>query len=741
MLSDRVLALVRNAWPEVMRVLERPWETPEVMSREILALLRSATCRAEEILQRVEVAGSPDQPVLCLVGSEQVLLCSPQNSAHLAAHPLVCELTQELNICFEEHVLSPSGVCLVAPLSTRLEARLELPSVLLVSLFHSDMYPAARLTLGISYLASYLRQRHLARVKLVDCQLGANVADIVELVRQTQPDILGVSVNFGQFDLMEQLLDSIYNPAEICEPPIVILGNVLPAMCFREILKAYPEVVICRKEGELTLAALVKYGRDRSHWHKVPGIYYYSDQQRLVSTPPRYLPMENLPPPALDTAAKLFEQDGVLTAEFSRGCQYNQCSFCPRSHKGSIWRTVPVSSMLQQWEVFARTFRYFKRIPHIFLADEDFVGIEDGEATIQRITSFLDGARERNLQITFDASCRADQIFREDRDEIWHLRRGKLFKRCLEGGLSRLFLGVESGASAQLLRYNKGSTVEEMASAIRYLSLLGVRQRFGFIFFDPLMSVKDLLENIEFLGRTDIILPAVPGASVEEIFALVSSNHQQRMQWTGERAVFAEVSYMVSPLEVLAKSRYRFDLREQAPHLMSEQIDVSFARYPTSYVRPEIGSICKACQYWVNYCFPIVYALKGLQKISQGEERTLLHQAITSHRYLGYMLIRGLAEVFSLVDGVTLQRWEEMHAGINGSEIIYATARHLVQTGYVDEAITSVLSWYEEQIQYIMAKVNAHLSVLSASKQTVWRAAYNTWATVSLSEVHAVRKI
>lgn len=739
MLPDCVLALVSDVWSKVITVLEKVWETPEAMSHEIRTLLQSSAYWTEGILQRIEVAGSPDQYILCMIGADRVMLCSSQRSASLMTHPFVCELVEERDICFEQHILSPAGICLATPLSVHLQARLALPSVLLVSLFHPEMYPAARLTLGISYLASYLRRYHAARVELIDCQLGPNVANVVERVRQAHPDILGISVNFGQFDLMEQLLDSVYDPTQVSEPPIVILGNILPAMCFREILKVYPKVVICRKEGELALAALVKYGRDRSRWGQVPGIYYCNEQGRLITTPPRYLPMEHLPPPALDTVAELFDRDGVITAEFSRGCQYNECSFCPRSHKGGKWRTVPVASMLRQWEVFAQVFQHFRRTSHVFLADEDFIGIEDGEATIQRVTDFLDGAQERGLYMTFDASCRADQIFREDRDQIWHLSRGRLFKRCLEGGLSRLFLGVESGASEQLIRYNKGSKVEEMVSAIRYLSLLGVRLRFGFIFFDPLMSVKDLIENIEFLGRADIILPANPDASVEEIFSLVSSNHQQGMQCIGGRAVFEDVSYMVSPLEVLAKSRYLYDLRAQAPQMMSEQLDLSFARYSTSYIVPEIGNICKACQYWVNYCFPIIYALKGLQKISQGEEKVLLQRAIIGHRYLGYMLIRGLAEVFSLVDSTTLQRWERIYAGINGCKNIYALARCRLQAGNIDEAISSVLLWYEEQIHQIMEEVNTHVSVLSASKRAVWQPAYNAWAASSLSETRSLR--
>ena len=119
---------------------------------------------------------------------------------------------------------------------------------------------------------------------------------------------------------------------------------------------------------------------------------------------------------------------------------------------------------------------------------------------------------------------------------------------------------------------------------------------------------------------------------------------------------------MISPLEVLAKSRYLHEVRQSAPQLVSNQIDMAFTRYPTEYLVPEIGLICTACQRWVNYCFPIVYALKGLLKVSQGKERELLSHTIKKHRYLGYLLIRSLAQAFGLVDEETVRRWEKIHA-------------------------------------------------------------------------------
>lgn len=736
MTSIHLVTLLRTILSQVIAELAKPWEPPSVTAQLILELFRSSASPDETVLPRVMVTGAPDSQLLCLVDVDQVLFYTPYTG--LETHPFIREIVHDCDAHFETHPIE-TGTCLTTILSPHLEARLALPSVLLVSLFHPEMYPASRLTLGISYLASYLRLHALAHVEIIDCQFGAQVDDILVKIQTSHPNILGVAVNFGQFDLLEQLLQRIYGDSVTGKEPVVILGNILPAMNFREILTTYPRVVICRKEGELALAELVRSKGQRSKLSNIPGIHFLDlESGKLISTSAKQFPLEELPPPALDTVQDLFIQEGVITAEFSRGCQYNICSFCPRTHKGSIWRTMPVSSMVRQWKMFSFVFRSFQRTPHVFLADEDFVGIDDGEA-IKRLVSFLDQAHASGCHITFDASARADQVFRENANRAWHISRGELFRRCLAGGLSRLFLGVESGASAQLIRYNKGSTVHEMASSIRYLSLLGVQLRFGFIFFDPLMSIKDLVENIEFLGRTDVVLSMRLDASVEDLFTLVASYHQQVIPYMTGQAIYENVSYMVSPLEVLAKSRYLFDLRQQAPQLINERIDATFARYCTAYAIPEIGTICQACQYWVNYCFPIVYALKGLQKVSQGEEKNILLQAITGHRYLGYMLIRSLTKAFSLVDKTTVERWKQAHPEIEGEEDLCQATRGLIKAGHTEVAISTLLSWYGVKMQQLMGIVNTHVFLLSAPKQQSWRKAYYAWLDQPIAKAQRLR--
>ena len=196
---------------------------------------------------------------------------------------------------------------------------------------------------------------------------------------------------------------------------------------------------------------------------------------------------------------------------------------------------------------------------------------------------------------------------------------------------------------------------------------------------------------------------------------------------------------MISPLEVLEKSRYHFDLQQKAPQLLNQRLDVSFARYQSNYAIAEIGMICSTCQLWVNYCFPIIYTLKGLQKVSGGDEKVLLQSAIVKHRYLSYALIRSLAYALALVDDATMQRWESHHPGVDDSADLHATARYLYQTGSLEKAILVVLNHYVEHAQNLMDQVHTHVHLLSPKKRPLWIKAYEQWRNTPLADIARLR--
>src|SRR5438105_11575304 len=101
--SDRVLALLCDVWTEITTVLEKSWETPAALSSMVLALLQSSVYWKEEQFQQVEVVGSPDQHILCLMNDKQVMICSPRRGGGLLAHPFVRKLVEEWDVHFEAH--------------------------------------------------------------------------------------------------------------------------------------------------------------------------------------------------------------------------------------------------------------------------------------------------------------------------------------------------------------------------------------------------------------------------------------------------------------------------------------------------------------------------------------------------------------------------------------------------------------------------------------------------------------
>lgn len=66
------------------------------------------------------------------------------------------------------------------------------------------------------------------------------------------------------------------------------------------------------------------------------------------------------------------------------------------------------------------------------------------------------------------------------------------------------FVGIESGSSTQLLRYNKGVKVSDNLKIINQLEKLGINVDIGFIMFDPLCSKEEINENLVYIMNSTL---------------------------------------------------------------------------------------------------------------------------------------------------------------------------------------------------------------------------------------------
>src|SRR6202012_1089720 len=155
-----------------------------------------------------------------------------------------------------------------------------------------------------------------------------------------------------------------------------------------------------------------------------------------------------------------------------------------------------------------------------------------------------------------------DQVTRPDRDLSWHAGRAGMWRDLLAHGLRRMLFGVESGVDTILDRFNKETTGDQNALAIRTLSALGVPTRFTYITFDQLMTLAELKASYAWQGRADLLLrpqsgldPRQPGPAARQLVRAVRDDDFAARQATG-RPLHAAISYMLVSMECLTGAAY-----------------------------------------------------------------------------------------------------------------------------------------------------------------------------------------
>ncbi|MFG2245804.1 B12-binding domain-containing radical SAM protein [Spirillospora sp. NPDC048823] len=500
--------------------------------------------------------------------------------------------------------------------SPALSARLALPDLLLVGLGDRDRYRGARLPLGVARLASWLRFTHAARVEVLDYSLQSDARGRVADALGRRPSVVGVGVNFGQWELLADLAELVEQAtAPSATSPIVVLGNILAAFSPNEAVAQFKRAAAERRAlvatglGERPLEALCRSLHMPKAWEAIPGLLQPEPPVDVADidsdTVPSALLAPSLVAPDDSLVLAVAAEGGQVSLETSLGCQYGACTFCPRAHKGDGWLRGEQAVCAAILERFSRL-----RTPEgsrvaVSLVDEEFFGSEGliDPPPNELGSAYILAAMER-LGLRCEIYTRLEQLFDRHRSRRWNLRRAMLLAETAPS-MRRLFAGVESGSPSQLRRYGKGQTVSQTVDALRVASTLGVPLEFGFITFDPLLTPEELVENLAFLARTDVICaphPDGPSAAVAQIGHYLNGAD---LPGSGD-PVYRHVAYMATELEVLANSRYADHLHRRHPELL-DGYDPAFCRFGAHYAHGAIERIAGWCRVWTEGMFTPVY--------------------------------------------------------------------------------------------------------------------------------------
>ena len=353
--------------------------------------------------------------------------------------------------------------------------------------------------LGISWLASYLRENGYKDVSIIDSMAGRYTnEEIIELLKQKKPDIIGISfgtqIRFSAFDLARLIKQNF--------PKVtLVVGGPHPTLTPQDTLENINEIdIVVRGEGEISFLNLVRTLESGGDLARVKGISFRNQKGDIIHNPPE-LPIQDLdklPLPARDLLPMdKYEKTTVLSKKratnimSSRGCPY-YCAYCSTSEQwGHKIRHRSPINVVDEIEFLLKTYPFLEGIrffDDVFTMDKN------------RVIAICDEITKRKLNFVWECEARANTV---DEEVIRAMKRA---------GCEYIDLGIESGSDRILKNIKKGITVEQAVTAAKIIKKAGIGLKVFIMHGLPGETYEDIKKTI-FLSRYLYYKVRVDGAT------------------------------------------------------------------------------------------------------------------------------------------------------------------------------------------------------------------------------------
>ncbi len=187
--------------------------------------------------------------------------------------------------------------------------------------------------------------------------------------------------------------------------------------------------------------------------------------------------LDRLDWPILLSSMSYLSSRPVIPLTLSVGCYWSRCLFCPDRELG--FKAVPTRALEG----------FFAAMPEHVAVSRPIIHLLDSAIPPAKLREFLPIARQYNVGFYGFARPTAG------------LLEGGLLEEAASSGLNMLQLGVESGSSRLLERFDKGVAPSEAARVVCRAAELGVRTYLYLLFGLPGETDQDREATLEFVER------------------------------------------------------------------------------------------------------------------------------------------------------------------------------------------------------------------------------------------------
>lgn len=237
---------------------------------------------------------------------------------------------------------------------------------------------------------------------------------------------------------------------------------------------------------------------------KISGLAYINNRILYVNNIVNAsTPKKNISLQFSDSIIQSYEDRGiqVFLDGVSRGCE-NNCSFCklgnnPLIHHYIRSSNVDVISTIKDFQSRCRKKMFIQ------FTDENFFG--GGVNRLRRINCFANELNKSNFNGYIGIDTRLDSVIRNSESTEQAEFRKSVWINMIQNGLKYCFLGLESFNSEQSARYNKQLDLSDFSYVINFFNENHIYFTVGLILWDPLMTIEELQENLDFIYENSII--------------------------------------------------------------------------------------------------------------------------------------------------------------------------------------------------------------------------------------------
>jgi anaerobic magnesium-protoporphyrin IX monomethyl ester cyclase len=275
----------------------------------------------------------------------------------------------------------------------------------------------------------------------------------------------------------------------------VIFGGWHPSTLAAQTLRASYVDIVVRGQGELTLGEIVPRLEAGLDLTGIQGCSFKTAAGAVVHNPDRPITLiQELPPKSyslvdLDTYEKMSGRRWV-TYTSSHGCPYD-CSFCSNaSLYGRAWNALPASRVVSEIVELVRRYR----LDMVDIIDDNFL------VDRQRGVDIAKGIIESGETFEWCVQTTANFLLKTSDEDVKALHRS---------GLSRVFIGAESGSDDVLRSVNKvrfqGTRV--LHDVAEKLYRAGITCTFSLIFGLPEETEQDRRQTLRMIREIKTRFP------------------------------------------------------------------------------------------------------------------------------------------------------------------------------------------------------------------------------------------